>query len=131
MLLRTLPSSLHLNLHIPWHYMGFVLLVLDMRLNTLTFKFFITSGTYIYACGSLILLQLPLNLLVFMLKEKNTGSLLLTLTIRGLTLRSWLIMEIQLNEFMLVKIDKIVNPEKNAFLAKSKILLHYVIFFIK
>ena len=46
--------------------MCLVSLVLDIRLNTLTFKSFIASGTHIFAYGSLILLQLPLHLLVFM-----------------------------------------------------------------
>ena len=41
---------------------------LDIRLNTLTFKSFITSGTHIFAYGSFILLQLPLHLLVLILK---------------------------------------------------------------
>ena len=34
-----------------------------------------------------------------MVKEKNTGSSLLILTIFGLTLDSWLLIEIHLNEF--------------------------------
>ena len=45
-----------------------VSLVLDIRLNTLTFKSFTTSGTHIFAYESLILLQLPLHLLVLILK---------------------------------------------------------------
>ena len=43
-------------------------LVLGIKLNTLTFKSFITSGTLIFAYGSLILLQLPLHLPVLILK---------------------------------------------------------------
>ena len=66
--------------------MYLVSLVLDVRLNTLTFKFFITLETQIFAYGSVILLQLPLHLLVLILKGKNTGSSQLTLTICGLSL---------------------------------------------
>ena len=51
-------------------------------------SFFTTSGTHNFAYGSLILLQLPLHLLILILKGKITGSSLLTLTICGLTLHS-------------------------------------------
>ena len=72
LLLQTLLSSLHLHLHVSCHSMCIVLLVLDIRLNTLTFKFLSTSGTHDFAYGLLILLQLPLYLLVSMLKGKKT-----------------------------------------------------------
>ena len=62
------------------------------------FKFFTTSGTQILAYGSLILLQLSLNLLVLTLKGWTMGLLLLTLTIYGLALHSWLLIEIQPSE---------------------------------
>ena len=50
--------------------MPFYIVSLDLNigLNTLTFKYFTTSGTQIFAYGSLILLQLPLHLLVLILK---------------------------------------------------------------
>ena len=81
-----LASNVHLHLHVSHHSMCHVSLVLDIRLNTLTFKFFTTSGTYMFAYGSLILLQLPLHLLVLIIKGQERGSSLLTLTISGLTL---------------------------------------------
>ena len=62
----------------------------------------------------------------FNTKWKNTGSCPLTLTTCGLVLHSLLLIELQLNEFTLAKLEKIVNPTKNA-----NILLHYIIFFIK
>ena len=68
LLLQALSSSLHLHLHASCRSRSLVSLVLDIRLNTLTFKFFTTSGTHIFAYGSLILLQLPLHLLFLMLK---------------------------------------------------------------
>ena len=88
--------------------------ILDIRLNTLAYKFFTISVTHNFACGLLIFLQLPLHLFILILKvKKNTGSSLLTLTICDLTLHSWLFIEMQLsgiafseaalNEFMLVK----------------------------
>ena len=68
----------------------------------------------------MIVLQIPLHLLVLILKGKNAGSLLLTLTIYGNTLNPWLFIEIQLsgaalNKFTLVKVDKNANPVKNTF----------------
>ena len=42
----------------------------------------------------------------------NIDSSLMTLTIFGLTLHSWLFIEIQINEFTLVKVDKNANPIK-------------------
>ena len=88
LLLQTLASSQYLDLHFSCHSVCHVSLVLYIRLNTLTFKFFTTSGTQILAYGSLILLQLPPHLLVLILQGEKTGSLLLTLTICGLTLHS-------------------------------------------
>ena len=73
LLLQTLASNLHLHLNVLCHSMCLVSLVLDIRLNTLTFKFLTTSETYNFACGLLIQLQLPLHLLVLILKGKNTG----------------------------------------------------------
>ena len=88
LLLQTLASNLDLHLHASCHSKCLVSLALDIRLNTLTFKVFITSATHIFAYGSLVLLQLPPHLLVLILKGKNTGLSLLTLTIFGLTLHS-------------------------------------------
>ena len=68
--------------------MRLVSLVPDTRLNTLMFMFFTTPGTHNFVHGLLILLQLPLHLLVSILKGENTGSSPLTLTIWGLTLHS-------------------------------------------
>ena len=58
MLLQTLSSNVHLHLHTLCHFMCLVPLVLDIRLKTLTFESFTTSGTHIFAYGSLILLKL-------------------------------------------------------------------------
>ena len=57
-----------MHLHDSCNFICLVSLVLDIRLNTLTFKFFITSGTQILACGSLILFQLPQHLFYLTLK---------------------------------------------------------------
>ena len=64
LLLQTLASNLHLHLHVSCRFMCLVLVVLNSRLNTLTFKFFRTSRTHIFAYGLLKLLQLPLHLLI-------------------------------------------------------------------
>ena len=64
--------------------MCLVSLLIDIRLNTLTFKSFTTSGTHISANGSLILLKLPLHSLVLTLKGLNSGLLVLILIISGL-----------------------------------------------
>ena len=67
LLLQTLVSNLHLHLQVLWHSICFVSLVLEIRLNTLTFIFLTTSGTHSFAYGSLILLQLPLHLVTSIL----------------------------------------------------------------
>ena len=69
------------------------------------------------------------------------GLLLLTLTISGLALHGWLLIEIQLNLFVfnggvlngtvLMKLDRIVNPIKNTFLTNPNTFIYTVIFFIK
>ena len=81
LLLQSPASNLHLHLHVSCHSMCFVSLVLDIRLKTLTFNFLAISGTHNFAHRLLILLQLPLHLLILILKEKKTGSFPLTLTI--------------------------------------------------
>ena len=65
--LQTLVSNLHLHLHVPCHSVYLVSLVLDIKLNTLMFMFYITSGIHNFSNGSLILLQPRLHLLVLML----------------------------------------------------------------
>ena len=57
-----------MHLHVSCHFIDLVLLVLEIRLNTLTFKFFTVSETQILAYGLLILLQLPLHLFTLTLK---------------------------------------------------------------
>ena len=86
--------------------MCFLTLVLDIKLNTPTFKFFKISGTHNFAYRSLILLELPLHLLVLILKGKNTGFSLLILAICGLTLHYWLFIEIDFNELTLGKLQQ-------------------------
>ena len=66
-LLQTLASSLHLHLQVSCISICLVSLVLDIRLNTLTFIFLTTLGTHNFSCGSLILLQLPLHLFISIL----------------------------------------------------------------
>ena len=92
--------------------MCLVSLVLDIRLNTLTFKFLTISGTHSFACGLLILLQLPLNLLVIILKGKKIDSLLFMLTTCGLILHSWLFND---NANPVKKMLKNANSVKNTF----------------
>ena len=65
--LQTLVSNLHLHLHVPFHSVYLVSLVLHIKLNTLMFMFYITTGTHNFSNGSLILLQPRLYLLVLML----------------------------------------------------------------
>ena len=52
-----------MHLNFLCHFICLVSLVLDIRLNALTFKFFTISGTQTFAYGLLISLQLPLHLL--------------------------------------------------------------------
>ena len=67
LLLQTHASNLHLHLQVSCHSMCLVSLVLEIRVNTLKFMFLTTSGTYNFAYGSLILLQLPLHLFTLIL----------------------------------------------------------------
>ena len=126
LLLQTLAPSLYLCLHVSCHYMCLVLLVLGIRLNILTFKFFTTSGTHNFAYGPLILLQLPLHLLILILKGKNAGSSLLTLTISGLTYFTLLIIHWNIAQqiYKFVKVDKNANPVKKIFLINPKVLYY-------
>ena len=57
------------------------------------------------------------------------GLLLLTLKISGLALHYWLFIEMQLNEFAFVKLDRIVNPVKNTFLTNLVIFIYIISFF--
>ena len=57
-----------MHLQASCNFIDLVSLVLDIRLNTLKFKFFTISETQIFAQGSLILLQLPLHLFILTLK---------------------------------------------------------------
>ena len=57
------------------------------------------------------------------------GLLLLILTISDLALHGWLLIEIRLNEFTFVKLDRIVNPVKNTFLANLNIFVYTISFF--
>ena len=105
--------------------MCLVSLVLDIRLSASTFKSLATSGTHSFTYGPLILLQLPLHLRILKLKGKNTDSLLLTLTIYGLTLHSSLFIEMHFNEFALDKLQpKNIIAEINISFYKSE---HFII----
>ena len=54
LLLQTLASNLHLHLQVLCHSICLVSLVLDIRLNTLTFMFLIVLGTHKLAYGSTV-----------------------------------------------------------------------------
>ena len=68
LLLQTITSNLHWHLQVSRHSICLASWVLDIRLNTLTLKVYTTSGTEMFEYGSLILVQLPLHLLVIILK---------------------------------------------------------------
>ena len=68
LLLKTLASSRHVHLEVSCHSIYLVSLILDIRLNTLTFMLLITSGTHTIAYGSLISLRLPLHLFTLILQ---------------------------------------------------------------
>ena len=64
LLLQALASSLHLLLQVSCHFICLVSLVLDTRLNTLTFMFLTASGTHNLTYELLILLHLQLHLFI-------------------------------------------------------------------
>ena len=91
--------------------MCLVSLVLNIRLNTLTFKSFATSGTHIFAYGSLILLRATTTFTCFHNKRIKYGLIaILTLIIFGLTLHAWLFIEMQLKGVVLTKLNKNNDP---------------------
>ena len=57
------------------------------------------------------------------------GLLPLTLIISGLVSHGWLLIEIQLNEFTFVKLDRIVNLVKNTFFTNPNIFIYTKPFF--
>ena len=71
LLLQALASDLYLHLQVLCYPIYLVSLVLDIILNTLTFKPLTTSGTHNFTNGSLILLQLPLHVLTKYWKDKT------------------------------------------------------------
>ena len=68
LLLQTFSPNLHSHLQGSCYSINLVSLAFDIKLNTLTFKSFLTSGRQIFEYGLLILLQLPLHLLVVILE---------------------------------------------------------------
>ena len=121
LLLQTLPSNLHLHLHVSCHSICLVSLVLDIRLNTLTFTFLTILGTQF--CMRIIdTVATTAAFDCFNTKGKKVDYLLVILTICGLILHSLLFIEIQLNKFTLVKVVKNANPVKKHFLVNPNIL---------
>ena len=57
-----------MHLHVSCYFIDLVSLAPDIKLNTLTFKFFTVSGTQVLAYVLVILLQLTLNLFILTLK---------------------------------------------------------------
>ena len=62
-----------MHLQVLCHFMCLVSLVLDIKLNTLTFKYFTVSGIQIFAYGSLMLLQLPFTFTYLNTKRIKQG----------------------------------------------------------
>ena len=130
LLLWTLAYSLYLHLHVSCYSICLVSLVVDIRLNTLKFKFLATSKIHNLSYGLLIFLQLLLHFLVLILKGKNTCLFLLKLTTCGISLHFWLFIGIQLsevalNKFMVVKVNENANPVKKAILINQT--KHFII----
>ena len=48
LLLQTIACNRHIHLHVSWHFICLVSLILEIRLNTLTFKSFTTSGLHFF-----------------------------------------------------------------------------------
>ena len=68
LLLQAAEVNLHIHLQDSCRIIYLVSLILDIRLNTLTFMFLIISGTHNLAYGSLILPQLPPHLFTLILQ---------------------------------------------------------------
>ena len=74
LLFQTAEVNLHTHLQVSCHIICIVSLILDIRLNTFTFKLLVISGIQIFAYGLFMLPQLPPHLFTLILY----GSLLLT-----------------------------------------------------
>ena len=112
LLLQTLPSNIHLHLHISCHSM--CLFHQFLTLNTLSFKFLTTSGTHNFTYGLLILLQLPFTCF----NTKRRKQRLVPINVNNMS--SYFTFLIQpsraaLNKFTSIKVDKNINPVKNTF----------------
>ena len=128
-LLQTPASSLNLHLHVSTHYICLASLVSDIRMNTLAFTFLTTSGTDSFAYGLLILLQLPLHLLILILKGKK-HRLIPKITIGAPTLHSRLFTQMHFNELTLGKLQpKSIIAEIYICFINPNILLYYFILF--
>ena len=68
LLLQTLAINLLMHLQVSCQTICLVSLILDIKLNTLTFMFLMISGTHNLAYGLLIPLQLPPYLITLLLK---------------------------------------------------------------
>ena len=67
LLLQIIGSNLQTHLQLPCHFIYFVLFVHDIRSNTFTVIFSITSEIHTLEYGLLILLQFPLHLFTLIL----------------------------------------------------------------
>ena len=95
LLLQTLSSSVHLLLHVSCHSICLVLLVVNIRLNTLRL-IFLTTHNFAYRILLIMVNENTANyhcILALILEGKKTGSSLLRLTTFGLTLHSWVMIE--------------------------------------
>ena len=66
LLLQTLALNLHMHLQVSCNIICFVSLILEIKLNILTFIFLVISGTHNLAYRLLIFLQLQLHLFTLM-----------------------------------------------------------------
>ena len=98
LLLQTLASSLHLHLHVSRHSMCLVSLVLDIRLNTSTFKFFYNIRNTQFWIGIIDIVTTTTTFTCFNPQRKKHRFI--TINTNNLwSLHSWLFIEIQLNKF--------------------------------
>ena len=108
--LQALPFSLHLHLHISCHSMCLVLLVIDFRLNTLTFKFFYSIRNTQFCMWIIDVVATTAAFIYFNAKKKQHKIIFISTN----SLHSWLFIKIQFSEF---------TPAKNANSVKKHCLI--------
>ena len=102
LLLQTIASNLHLHLHFSCYSINLVSLVLDIRLNTFTFKFFYNIRNTNFWIRIINIITTAATFAYF--NTKRIKCRIITININNLVSHSWYFIEIQFKEFAFIKL---------------------------